>query len=164
MTAIESFAFFYTIEHFKEIARQNRFAENRSIAHDGERCLICHPERCPEEPFVFYLEVVAESVKVRRPRLDQDLIEAMNEDLELLGESLRVSRKALLAGDPEALRCWAEWVREALATGLGLLSVHSNTSLEFTLEDAEVRGMGSLIEAKVKAIMVFQKQHVGGME
>lgn len=149
----------YTIEHFTEIARQNRFAENCSIAHDLERCLICHPERGPMEPFVFYLKVVAESIKVRRPRLDQDLVEAMNGDLELMGQSLRVSKEALLAGESEALRCWSEWVREALATGLGLLSIHSGTSREFTLEEAEREGLGDLIQAQVEAIMAFQKEH-----
>lgn len=164
MTPEASSAFMYTVEHFKEIARQNRFAENRSVAHDVERCLICHPERGALEPLTTYLEVAAESVKVRRPRLDQDLIEAINDDLELMGEPLRVSREALLAENPEALRCWAEWVREALNTGLSLLSVHSDTSLEFTLEDAEARGLGHVIEAKVKEIMAFQKQHGGGME
>ena len=45
MTPEASSAFTYTVEHFKEIARQNRFAENRSVAHDVGRCLICHPER-----------------------------------------------------------------------------------------------------------------------
>ena len=164
MTPEEWSAPMYTIEHFKEIARQNRFAENRFIAHDVGRCLICHPERCPVDPFVFYLKVVAESIKVRRPRLDQELVEAMNGDLELMGESLRVSREALLAGNPDALRYWAEWVREALATGLELLSVHSDTSREFTLDEVQERGLAHLIEARVKEIIAYQKQHVGNKE
>lgn len=146
----------YTIEHFKEIARQNRFAENSVIDHEASRCLVCHPERSPIDPLVLYLEVVTESIKVRRPRLDQGLIDEMNRDLELMDEPYRVSRKALSEGDPKALACWSGWVREALATGLGLLSIHSSTSLEFSLE--EVEGQGPQIEAKVREIMVFQRQ------
>jgi hypothetical protein len=149
----------YTIEHFKEIARQNRFAENRSIAHETNRCLICHPELCPTDPFVVYLKVVAESVKVRRPRLDQDLVEELNRDLELAGEPAWISREALMEGNPKAILCWSEWVREALATGLSLLSIHSNTSCEFSLEEAEARGLEAMVETTVKEIMAFQKQH-----
>jgi len=67
----------YTVSHFEDVARQNRFPENGSIAHDTERCLICHPERAPLPPFAVYLEVVAQSVKVRRPSLDQELVDAI---------------------------------------------------------------------------------------
>jgi hypothetical protein len=149
----------YTIEHFKEIARQNRFAENRSIAHETNRCLICHPELSPTDPFVVYLKVTAESVKVRRPRLDQDLVEELNRDLELMGEAAWISREGLIEGDPKAILCWSAWVREALATGLSLLSIHSNTSREFTLEEAETLGRKHIIEKRVKEIIAFQKQH-----
>ena len=45
-----------TIEHFKEIARQNRFAENGNFEHDSHLCLICHPELFPVDPFVIYPE------------------------------------------------------------------------------------------------------------
>jgi len=149
----------YTINHFKEIARQNRFAENHAFDHEANRCLVCHPELCPVDPLVFYLKVVTESVKVRRPRLEQDLVDEMNRDRELLGESYRVSREALIAGDPQALTCWSEWVREALATGLELLSIHSSTSRGFTLEEADERGLRHIVEARVKEIMVFQEQN-----
>ncbi len=147
----------YTIEHFKEIARQNRFAENSTVPHETGRCLICHPEIFPIDPFVIYLRVAAESVKVRRPRLDQGLVDEINRDLELMGESVRVSKEALLEGDRRALAPWSGWVREALATGLGLLSVHSSTSREFTLEEAEEHGFGNLVEARVEEIMMFQR-------
>ena len=149
----------YTIEHFKEIARQNRFAENRTVPHETERCLICHPEVFPFDPFVIYLRVAAESVKVRRPRLDQGLVDEINRDLELVGESVRVSKEALLDGDRIALAPWSGWVREALATALGLLSVHSSTSREFTLEGAEEHGFGNLVEARVAEIMSFQREN-----
>lgn len=148
-----------TIEHFKEIARQNRFAENRSFEHETRLCLICHPELFPIDPFVVYLRVVTEAIKVRRPRLDQALLDEINRDLELVGESGRISVQSLMESDREALRFWSDWVREALETGLGLLSVHSDTSLEFTLEEAEGRGFGHLIEARVNEIMAFQKQN-----
>jgi hypothetical protein len=148
-----------TIEHFKEIARQNRFAENRNFEHDSRLCLICHPELFPVDPFVIYLRVVTEAVKVRRPFLDQGLIEEINNDVSFLGESGRISKESLLEGDLKSLRFWSGWVREALSTGLGLLSIHSNTSLEFSLEEAEERGMSHIVDARVKEIMAFQRQN-----
>lgn len=149
----------YTIEHFKEIARQNRFAENNRVEHQEDRCLICHPELFPDDPFTVYLKVVTEAVKVRRPCLDQGLIDEINGDLELMGESVRITRESLLEGEGTALRYWSGWVREALSTGLGLLSIHSNTSLEFALEEAEALGLGQVVEAAVKEIMAFQRQN-----
>jgi hypothetical protein len=159
MTPKRWFLLSQTIEHFKEIARQNRFAENSSFEHERDLCLICHPELFPIDPFVVYLKVATEAIKVRRPRLDQGLIEEINSDLEFLGEPGRISKESLQEGDQKALRFWSEWVREALATGLGLLSIHSKTSLEFTLEEAERRGLSHLIEARVKDIMAFQKHN-----
>lgn len=149
----------YTIDHFKEIARVNRFPENGKIPHDTSRCLICHPELISVDPFEIYLQVVCEAVKVRRPRLDESLIDEINADQAFLGNSVRVSRESLLAGDPEALSCWAAWILDAISTGLALLSVHSDTSCEVTLEDGESRGLGDLIEGKVSEIMEFQKQN-----
>ena len=149
----------YTIDHFKEIARQNRFAENSTVAHDTGRCLICHPELFPIDPFVIYLRVAAESVKVRRPRLDGSLVDELNSDREFMGESSRISKESLLGGDRKALACWSQWVREALATGLGLLSIHSSTSREFTLEEAEERGFSHIIAARVQEIMLFQREN-----
>jgi hypothetical protein len=149
----------YTIEHFKEIARQNRFAENNRVEHEEDRCLICHPEVFSGEPFTVYLKVVTESVKVRRPSLDQGLIDEINSDLRLMGESGQISRESLLEGEGTALRYWTGWVREALSTGLGLLSIHSSTSLEFTLEEAEDLELGQRVEAAVKEIMAFQKEN-----
>jgi hypothetical protein len=148
----------YTVEHFKEVARQNRFAENNRVEHDEERCLICHPESFPDNPFAIYLKVVAESVKVRRPSLDQTFVDEINSDLELMGEPGTVTRESLLEGDPAALQYWSAWVREALSTGLGLLSIHSGSSHEFTLEDAEEQGLKRDIDAAVEDIMDFQKE------
>jgi hypothetical protein len=149
----------YTIEHFKKVARDNRFAENNKVEHKEDLCLICHPESFHGDPFAVYLKVVAESVKVRRPSLDQGLIDEINSDLELMGESGRITGQSLLKGEPRALECWSGWVREALSTGLGLLSIHSSTSLEFTLEEAEDLGLGQHVEAAVNEIMAFQRQN-----
>jgi hypothetical protein len=151
----------YTIEHFKEIARQNRFAENNKVEHQENRCLICHPETFPADPFIVYLRVVAEAVKVRRPCLDQGLIDEINSDLRLMGEPGQITMESLLEGNGRALRYWSGWVREALSTGLGLVSIHSNTSLEFALEEAEDQGLGDIVEDTVKEIMAFQKQNTG---
>jgi len=52
-------------------------------------------------------------------------------------------------------------MREALSTGLGLLSIHSNTSLEFALDEAEDQRLGPIVEAAVKEIMAFQRQNAG---
>jgi hypothetical protein len=149
----------YTLGHFKAIAEQNRFAENNILPHDPSRCVICHPELLPTDPFTTYLKVVTEAIKVRRPRLDQSLVSEINSDLALAGEAGHVSRASLLAGDRLALRCWSGWVREALATGLGLLSIHSASSRDFALEDAEDQGLSGAVEAAAEEIMAFQKQN-----
>jgi hypothetical protein len=149
----------YTVAHFKEVARQNRFAENSAVDHDKARCAVCHPELLALEPFETYLEVVAESVKVRRPRLDQDLVGAINSDLALMGLDARVSLELLHSGETEAVERWSEWIREALATGLGLLSVHSPGSREFSLDDPDSATWQTLVEEKIKGIMEYQRQN-----
>ncbi len=146
-----------TVSHFKDIARLNRFAENRSFEHDTHRCLICHPELVPLDPFLVYLEVVAECVKVRRPNLDSFLVAEINSDLELLGVPDRLTVESLLSGDAQGTMRWEDWLRDALATGLGLLSVHSDTSIEFDLDEAEETGHVEWIHWKVNDLMEFQK-------
>lgn len=147
-----------TVSHFKEIARRNRFAENRSFEHDTRRCLVCHPELVPLDPFLVYLEVVAESVKVRRPSLDSLLAAEINSDLDLLGIPERVTVESLLSGDAQGTIRWKDWLRDALATGLGLLSVHSDTSAEFDLDEAEEAGLGEWIQRKIADLMEFQRK------
>lgn len=146
-----------TIAHFQEVARQNRFPENYAVAHDTSRCLICHPERIAMDPFAIYLEVVTQSIKIRRPKLDEGLVDEINGDLAMQGKAQRVSIESLACGAPEDLAAWAGWIREALTTGLDLLSIHSTSSQEFALEDAEARGLDGLVEAKVAELMDFQK-------
>ncbi|MCL5405682.1 MAG: hypothetical protein M1398_02995 [Deltaproteobacteria bacterium] len=148
----------YTISHFREIARQNRSAENASISHDRERCAICDPALAGSEPFAVYLEVSVESVLVRRPRLDEALVAEMNSDREMVGLEGDITIARLLGGEKDALDSWAAWVREALATGLGLLSVHSPASLDFDLEEQEMLGYGPLIESKIRHIIETQKK------
>jgi len=148
-----------TLAHFTEISRQNRFPENNAIPHDDERCAICHPEKTGMHPFAVYLEVLTPCICIRRPSLDQELVDAINEDLALLGEPADASLEAMDKGDPRALEQWRSWAREALATGLGLLSIHSSTSLDFDLEEMEEEGFGDLVEEKARAIMDHQKSN-----
>jgi hypothetical protein len=143
----------YSIAHFMEIARQNRFAENSSIGHDASRCVVCHADLIPQDSFLTYLDVITPSVKVRRPRLDQGLVDEINKDLAMLGEDYRVSLESLGRGDERSRQHWMDWIRTALATGLGLLSVHSPTSLDFDLDEAEEQEMGAAIEEKIQEIM-----------
>jgi hypothetical protein len=146
----------YTIAHFQEIARRNRFAENNAIEHDSNRCVICHPELLEEDPFSTYLDVVTQSVKVRRPRLDQALVDEINSDLALVGSGSRVTLESLQDGNEEASRIWADWIRDALATGLGLLSIHSATSLEFDLSEQPAH-LEDVIMSRIQEIMRYQR-------
>ena len=150
----------YTISHFQEVARQNRFAENSTIEHDTSRCAVCHSDLLPIEPFAIYLEVVTQSVKVRRPHLDQSLVDEINSDLALMGNPFQVSLESLRSGEAQAVEHWRNWLRDALSTGLGLLSIHSASSHEFDLEEAEDVGFGQLIEEKVDELVEYQEKNV----
>jgi hypothetical protein len=151
----------YTISHFKEIARQNLFAENGKIAHDTGRCAVCNPGIVEMDPFSVYLEVIVESVLVRRPRLDEALVLEINGDRAMAGLKTNVTLMRLMEGNPDALDSWAAWVREALATGLGLLSIHSPTSLDFDLDEQGPKGHGPLIESKIRYVIDHQRKMAG---
>ncbi len=144
----------YTIAHFQEIARANRFAENAAIPHDTGRCLVCHPEKGGGDPFMIYAEIIARCIPVRRPRLDAALAAAIREDLQWTGEAVEVTLEGLKAREPSAMEAFRLWVRNALETGLELLSVHSPTSHAFSLDDAEgdARRL-SFVEKKIQEIM-----------
>lgn len=148
----------YTASHFMEVARQNRFAENASVPHDISKCLVCNPALAGEDPFPAYLEVIARSVLVRRPKLDEGLVAEMNGDRKMTGLDANLTVGKLLEGGPEELESWAAWVREALAAGLGLLSIHSPTSLDFDLDEQEEAGHAQLIESTILEIMGKQRQ------
>jgi hypothetical protein len=152
---------FYTVSHFKEISRRNLFDENNKIAHESDRCAVCNPGIAGTDPFPVYLEVIVESVLVRRPKLDEALVSEINGDRTMVGLTTKVTVRDLLEGNPDAIESWAAWVREALATGLGLLSIHSPSSLDFTLDEQESMGHGPLIESKVRYIMDQQKKMAG---
>ncbi len=174
----------YTVEHFKNIARENRFPENATVSHDADSCLICHPEKTSLPPFFVYLQVAAESVKVRRPQLDERLVEAINDDLALLGRDPCVTLQALLSENERAAGAWRQattsrgvpdaavstrpttaagawrgWIVDAINTGLALLSIHSPTSLEFSLDEPGVPEAGALIQATVADIMRYQMRN-----
>jgi hypothetical protein len=151
----------YTISHFKEIARKNLFAENGKIAHDTGRCAVCNPGIAGLDPFSVYLEVIVESVLVRRPRLDEALVSEINGDRAMAGLKTDLTLRRLLEPGPDALGSWAAWVREALAAGLGLLSIHSPTSLDFDLDEQGPMGHGPLIESKIRYIIDHQKKMAG---
>lgn len=150
----------YTVAHFKEIARQNLFAENSKIPHDLGQCAVCNPDIVGQDPFSVYLEVIVESVLVRRPRLDEALVDEINGDRAMAGFKTNVTVMSLLDEDMDSLDSWAAWVRDALAVGLGLLSIHSPTSLDFDLNEQEGIGHGPLIESKIRYIMGRQKKMV----
>jgi hypothetical protein len=157
MTPQQQACLSYTVEHFQEVARQNRFPENSSIPHDTERCVVCHPELLPQHPFITYLDVVTQSVKVRRPRLDAELVTAINDDLALIGSDRRISHDSLLAEEEQAMACLRDWLHDALATGLELLAIHSPGSREFTLEEMESGEMAPLIPEKIQEIIAWQR-------
>ncbi len=148
----------YTVAHFMEVARQNRFAENSRIPHDTDQCGICRPEKTGMAPFRFYLHVIAQAIKVRRPVLDQDLVEQMNEDLSMMGISETVSLEQVIKGEPNAVDAWKNWAWNALSTGIAMLSMHGETALEFDLEEEEDQGHGEWIQSSIREIMEHQKE------
>lgn len=153
-----------TIRHFQDIARTNRFAENASIPHDTDFCLVCRPDRCGEDPFKVYVDVIAKCIPVRRPRLDADLVEAIREDLQWAGQTVSLTVEDLLTRRSSALEAFRLWVRNALETGLELLSVHSPTSLAFSLDDVDGQPeREAFVEACIQHIMdtILSPEHPG---
>jgi hypothetical protein len=158
MNAAEKSHLAYTVSHFQEVARQNRFPENARIEHDVSRCVICHPELLPQEPFATYLEVVVQSIKVRRPKWDADLVDAINGDRELQGLPSKVTLAALQSGDSEALSALHEWLQDAVTTGFELLGIHSVSSSDFSLEDAGTPELRALVSGKIDEIIEYQQE------
>ena len=159
MTPEEKAMMDYTITHFQEIARQNRFPENGDIPHEREQCAVCHPEKIARDPFLVYLEIITQSIKARRPQLNEELIQTINSGLEAAGETYRISMASVLSGEPQAMAAWAQWGREAVATGLGLISIHSSSSLDFDPDDEDItRHFGKVVESSVNEIMEYQRQ------
>jgi len=62
--------------------------------------------------------------------------------------------KELQARTPSAMEAFRLWVRNALETGLELLSVHSPTSMAFSLDDTEENfRRQAFVERKIQDIM-----------
>jgi hypothetical protein len=80
----------------------------------------------------------------------------------MAGLKTNVTLRQLILGDPDALDSWVAWVRDALAAGLGLLSIHSPTSLDFDLDEQAEKGHGPLIESRVRHIIDHQKAKNSG--
>ncbi|ROR03268.1 hypothetical protein [Desulfosoma caldarium] len=147
-------AFEATICHFQRIAKENRFAENASIAHDTDQCLVCRPDRCAGDPFTVYVDIIARCLPVRRPRLDPDLVAAIAEDAQWAGLSTSFTVQDLKDRRATAMKAFRLWVRNALETGLELLSVHSPTSLSFSLEDARgIPQREAFVEGCIERVM-----------
>ncbi len=159
MTPEQKSCLAYTVAHFQELARTNRYPENNLVEHDRGRCVICRPDIVPMDPFVVYLAVVTESVKARRPSVDESFVELLNNDLALMGETASITAEGLLEGDEAAVSFWREWVRDSIATGLGLVAIHCPECRQFDLDEAEEEGMGDLIEEKIKEVMDYQKEN-----
>lgn len=147
----------YTFTHFQKIADENRFPENASIEHDSDKCLVCHPEKISGDPFKFCLDLVISCILRRRPKLDDSLIEAINEELEMLGEDIRISREALLNEQPEALRAWRIWAWESINTALEMLSMHSDRAPYFHLDDVDDSKKKEYIGKKLDEFFKAQK-------
>lgn len=158
MNATQHSLLAFTVAHFQEVARQNRFPENNQITHDADRCVICHPELLPQDPFATYLEVVAQSVKIRRPVLDDDLVATINGDRELLGLPPNVTLESLQTNDSEALEVLRGWLQDAFSTGLDLLAIHSPTSREFSLDETTTPDLRALVATKIDDIIGYQQE------
>lgn len=127
----------YTMGHFQKIAEENRFPENASIEHNKDMCLICHPENIPGDSFRFCLDLIVSCILKRRPRIDESLVEAINEEMAMLGEDYRVTLEDLMEEKPEAIRAWRMWAWSSINTGLEMLSMHSQNAPYFQLEDVD---------------------------
>jgi hypothetical protein len=160
MNATQHSLLAYTVAHFQEVARQNRFPENNQVAHDTDRCVICHPELLPQDPFATYLEVVAQSVKIRRPAWDADLVAAINGDRELQGLPPDMTLESLQIKGSGALEVLREWLQDAVSTGLELLAIHSPTSREFSLDEASTPGLRALVSSKIDDIIRYQQERL----
>ncbi len=147
----------YTFKHFQKIAEENRFPENASIEHDRSLCLICNPHDIPGDVFEFCVDLIVSCILKRRPTLDEALVEAINEELEMLGEEANVSLNDLIAEKPEAMDAWKKWAWESINTGLEMLSMHSDRAPYVQLEDGLEQGKERYIEDKLMEFYKSQK-------
>ncbi|SFM93352.1 hypothetical protein [Thermodesulforhabdus norvegica] len=146
----------YTFAHFERIAEENRFPENASIEHDSNMCLICHPENIPGDSFKFCLDLIVSCILKRRPRIDESLIEAVNEEMEMLGEDYRITLQELLNEEPEAVKAWQMWARSSINTGLEMLSMHSQNAPYYQLDDLD-ESRSQYVRQKLEEFFRLQK-------
>jgi hypothetical protein len=125
----------YTKTHFIKLARENRFPENGKIPHDKDMCLICHPELIEGNPASFFLNLIVDCIAERRPKIDDDLIQAIKEELSMQGLDANINLEKLKQGDPEAFQAWRTWAWSAINTAFDMLSIHSSSTPYFQLED-----------------------------
>lgn len=125
----------YTLDHFTKLARENRFPENGKIPHDTTRCLVCNYEQIEGKPESFLFDLVVECIAERRPKLDEDLVEAIKEELTMNGIDGEINLKDLIADSPEAFQAWRIWAWNAINTAFDMLSMHGKSTPYLQLED-----------------------------
>lgn len=125
----------YTIGHFVKLARENRFPENGRIPHDTTKCLVCNHEQIQGDARSFLLDLVLECISERRPKLDDDLVEAIKEELAMQGVNSMIDWKDLVEGSPEAFEAWKIWAWNAINTAFDMLSMHGDSTPYLQLED-----------------------------
>jgi len=143
----------YTRNHFLKLARENRFPENGKIAHDKDMCLVCYPELIEGKVSSFFFDLILECIAERRPKIDEDLITAIKEELSMEGLDDDIDLEKLKQNDPEAFQKWRVWAWNAVNTAFEMLSLHSASTPYFQLEDTFPEDE---IEAKLKQL--FDRQ------
>ncbi|MCX7823652.1 MAG: hypothetical protein N2260_09470 [Syntrophobacterales bacterium] len=143
----------YTKDHFIRLARENRFPENDRIPHDRDRCLVCHPEAIKGNSSLFFLDLVVECISERRSKIDEDLIQAIKEELEMNGMDRGVELEGLLEGDQKAFEAWRLWAWNAINTAFEMLSIHGDSAPYLQLEDGF-----SEEEVDIRLRYLFNKQ------
>lgn len=125
----------YTRDHFTKLARENRFPENNKIDHDRGRCLVCHPEEIKGNVQLFLLDLVVECILERRPEFDENLLQAIKEELEAIKSDTEIDLESLLQARPDAFKAWRLWALNAINTAFEMLSIHGNSVPYLQIED-----------------------------
>jgi hypothetical protein len=143
----------YTRNHFIKLARENRFPENGKISHDKDMCLVCHPELIEGNVPLFFFDLILDCIAERRPKIDEDLLTAIKEELTMQELDDDIDLEKLKQNDPEAFQKWRMWAWSAVNTAFEMLSLHSASTPYLQLEDTFSENE---IEAKLKQL--FEKQ------
>jgi len=143
----------YTRNHFIKLARENRFPENGKIYHDKNMCLACHPEFIEGNVPSFFFDLILDCIAERRPKIDEDLLTAIKEELTMQELDDDIDLEKLKQNDPEAFQKWRMWAWSAINTAFEMLSLHSASTPYLQLEDTFPENE---IEAKLRQL--FEKQ------